>query len=250
MAHQNRFELSLTTQDGIKISAHHYRADSLKSKVIIICPGFLMYKESKPFVILSERLANTFDIITIDFRGHGSSTGLFTFSAREYLDLRAAVDYATIHYKFIGVMGFSLGGAAAINEAATNERIDSVMAVSAPTEFERIENRFIDKNVLIRMLRKFEWRMMKMRPGNILLDKPKPIEKVGKISPRPIIFVHGTSDAIIDVQHSKDLFEKAKEPKRLIIIKEGLHAEDLFYGDEFNSFTSLCTEWFTQSKKD
>ncbi|NQT07121.1 MAG: alpha/beta fold hydrolase [Candidatus Omnitrophica bacterium] len=235
-------ETILTTEDGIRISVNHYRNGF--DRAIIICPGFMMYKDSKPFSMLSERLNDEFDIITMDFRGHGKSSGLYTFTSREHLDLEAVVTYARKSYKDIGLMGFSLGAAIAINEAASKRSVGKLMAVSSPTEFKKIENRFLDKAVLKATVKKFEWNMANVKLGNILIEKPKPIDLVGRISPVPVLFVHGDRDTIINHNHSVSLYKKANEPKKLVVIKNGLHAEDLFFGNNFDDFISLCIDWF------
>lgn len=241
MSPPKRLEIKLKTADGIKISAHHYCGNF--KKAIIICHGFMMSKDSKPFLMLSKRLSDDFDIITMDFRGHGKSTGRYTFSAKEGLDLKAVIDYAIPKYKFIGIIGFSLGAAAAINETAVNKAISRLMVVAAPTEFERIENRFLNKDVIYSTIKKFEWKTVRPRFGNILLRKLRPIDNVNKIS-IPILFVHGGKDPIIKPEHSISLYKKAKDPKRLVIFEDCLHAEDVFSGDNFDNFISLCIEWF------
>ena len=61
-----------------------------------------------------------------------------------------------------------------------------------------------------------------------------------------ILFVHGTKDVIIGVEHSRRLHQAAREPKRLEIIEGGGHAEALFR-DEPERFTRLMQEWFGQT---
>lgn len=242
MSPHQKSEITLKTEDGIKISANHYRRGF--DNLLIICPGFLMYKDSRPFSMLSKRLSEEFDVITMDFRGHGKSKGRYTFTSRESLDLKAVINYSKPRYKFIGIIAFSLGAAVAINEAAVNKDADKLMLISTPTEFKKIENRFLNKKVLASTIKKFEWKMGKVRLGNIFLNKPRPIENVDKISPLPVLFVHGQKDTIIEPWHSESLYKKSKEPKELVLFKDGLHAEDIFFGDNFDAFISLCTKWF------
>ena len=67
-----------------------------------------------------------------------------------------------------------------------------------------------------------------VRPGNPFLQKTKPIDIVETISPTPIFFIHGTNDPIVDVRHSRCLYEKAKEPKKIRIFENGSHAEEIY----------------------
>lgn len=235
-------EITLKTKDNVKISANHYKKGF--DKILIICPGFLMHKDSKPFLKLSKRLSRHFDVITLNFRGHGNSEGRYAFTSKEGRDLRVVIDYSAAKYKNIGIIGFSLGAAIAINETARHKAVDRLMAVSAPTEFKKIENRFLNVAIIASTFKKLDWKMGQLRLGNPLLKKSRPIDNVAKISPIPILFVHGGKDTIITPKHTRSLYKKAKDPKRLVIFDDCLHAEDIFFGDNFENFISLCIEWF------
>ena len=52
-----------------------------------------------------------------------------------------------------------------------------------------------------------------------------PIRFVSQISPRPVFFIHGDADKIVPVDMSKQLFEKAAEPKKLWIVAGAGHLE-------------------------
>ena len=43
------------------------------------------------------------------------------------------------------------------------------------------------------------------------------------ISPRPLLLVHGDKDDVVDVKNATQLYEAAKDPKKLIIIKGAGH---------------------------
>ncbi len=45
-----------------------------------------------------------------------------------------------------------------------------------------------------------------------------PIEYVAGVAPRPLLLVHGSQDKIVDVSHACKLYDRAKEPKQIIII--------------------------------
>ena len=81
------------SQDKTKIAINHFRQES-RDAVIIICHGFSMAKDSKPFLGLSEDLFKFYDVITMDQRGHGESEGVFSFSSKEHEDIKAVIDYA------------------------------------------------------------------------------------------------------------------------------------------------------------
>ncbi len=87
-----------------------------------------------------------------------------------------------------------------------------------------------------------------IRPGNPFMDKIKPLDVVSKISPTPVLFIHGSKDWLIKPYHSEKLFKNALEPKKIIIIQNAGHAEMIYdaYPDEF---MGMCKEWFEQTLK-
>jgi fermentation-respiration switch protein FrsA (DUF1100 family) len=46
-----------------------------------------------------------------------------------------------------------------------------------------------------------------------------------QIAPRPMLFMHGAKDPIIDVRHSQRLYAAASEPKVLFIVEAGGHTD-------------------------
>lgn len=241
-------EILLTSSSSkLKIAVNHYRSSPKRKKVLILCHGCFMSKDARPFRDMSNDLYKYFDVITMDFRGHGRSTGLFTFTAKEPDDLAIVVNFAKEIYPKIGIIGFSLGAATAIIYTAEKKDVQSLIAVSAPTKFENIENHFMNKESLIFAARKFELgKSPNIRPGNIFSKKTKPIDVVKDISPIPALFISGSKDPIIHPRHTAQLHEKAKTPKSLESFKGGLHAEEL-YLESREKFIGTCKDWFDKT---
>lgn len=229
--------------DKTKIALNHFKKDG-RDTVLIICHGFAMSKDSKPFIDLSNDFFKSYDIIVMDQRGHGDSEGVFTFSAKEHEDIKAVVEYAKENYTCIYLMGFSLGAASCIIEVAINKNVNGLIVISAPISFEKIENRFLYKDALIPGIQKFGEHTLKMRLGNIFEKKEKPIDLIDKLSPIPTLLIQGENDPIIFKHHAEELYEKAKDPKKLIMIDKGLHAEDLYINNP-KEFVSLCSSWLS-----
>ena len=199
-----------------------------------------MTKDSKAFCEISEMFAKNFDVISFDFRGHGKSGGMFTFTARELMDIDAVIRFVRkSKYKKIYLAGFSLGAAMSIIYASKSRYIDKVIAVSAPTEFDKIENQMWKKEAWGETFKKFELdRFASIRPYPIPLKKINPIDVVGKIKV-PTLFIAGEKDPTVHPWHTKELYEKATCQKEY---KDGCHAEDLFLHYE-DDFSKLCTDW-------
>lgn len=230
-------EIFLTTEDNVKIALNHYQNN--RDEVVIIAHGWFMTKDSKAFLKISEELYKHFDVITLDFRGHGKSSGFYTFTSKEILDLKSVVDYAKKQYSKIYLAGFSLGGAQVLIHSAEYNDVDKIIAVSAPCDFDKIENQIWKKEAFIPTFKKFELkRWLSVRPCVIIRDKIKPIDIVDKITV-PTLFVAGKNDPTVHFWHTQKLYEKAVCPKQFELFENGIHAEDL-YLDEPERFINLC----------
>ncbi len=233
--------LYLTTKDKITIALNHYKNGH--DEVVIVAPGWCMTKDSDAFCQISEMFAKHFDVISFDFRGHGQSGGMYTFTAKEFIDMDAVVRFAKKNnYIKIYLAGFSLGAAIALIYASKSMFIDKVIAVSAPSDFDKIENEMWKKEAWGETFKKFELdRFVSIRPYPVPLDKIKPIDIVDKIKV-PTLFIAGEKDPTVHPWHTKELYEKAFCKKKYKEYKNGCHAEDLFLHFE-DDFTKLCLDW-------
>ena len=236
-------EYYLKTKDKVVIAINCYNAGH--DEVVVVAPGWCMTKDSDAFCRISDMFAKNFDVISFDFRGHGKSSGMYTFTSKELMDMDCVVRFARKNkYKKIYLAGFSLGAAIALIYASKSRFIDNVIAVSAPTDFDKIENQMWKKEAWGETFKKFELgRFASIRPYPIPLDKIKPIDIVDKIK-APILFIAGEKDPTVHAWHTKELYNKAICKKEYKEYKNGCHAEDLFLHFE-DDFTKLCLDWLT-----
>ena len=59
---------------------------------------------------MANLFSKSLDLISFDFRGHGKSSGIYTFTSKESEDIKSVVNYAKKTYKRVYLTGFSLGG--------------------------------------------------------------------------------------------------------------------------------------------
>jgi len=238
----------LVTSDHQKVFYDQYKFDH--KKVIIIAHGFFNSKQAILLKQLGESLNNEYDCILFDFRGHGLSSGLFYWTAKEYLDLLSVVEFAHKSYERIGLIGFSLGAATSIIAASKTTLINSIIAISGPVEFAKIDYHFWNLNVkndLFYNLLGDGKQGKGVRPGPFWYRKEKPLEIVKTIE-TPIFYIHGDADWIIRPWHSKELYKNTIGFKRLNIIKGGPHAEYLFL-EHKDEMLRLIREWFHETLK-
>jgi fermentation-respiration switch protein FrsA (DUF1100 family) len=240
---QKRPSQSLRTPSGISISICHLKNGT--DSAIIIAPGFFQSKATPTFEKITRGLSQQFDVISMDFRGHGKSGGLYTFSALEKEDLKTVVDYARERYSKVGVLGFSYGGSIAMIEQAEYKNIDSLACVSSPMASDEIEFKWWTLDALKLGIKGLE-KGAGVRPGNPYLPKIRPLDVISSISPTPIFFMHGTHDPTVSLKHSEMLYKKAHEPKRLKIFDKGSHAEEI-YRKFPKQFIADISDWFSET---
>jgi len=76
----------------------------------------------------------------------------------------------------------------------------------------------------------------------------KPELVADKISPRPVLFIHTGNDVLVPTEESYNMFQRAKEPKKLVIIEGCVHYDVYkFHNPEiFNRVMATATDWFKQ----
>jgi pimeloyl-ACP methyl ester carboxylesterase len=130
-------DLSITTDDGVKIRAVHIASPPEQSvddhgvrKAVIMCHGASRNKNTAPVVQTSLLLSRKYGVFSFDFRGHMESGGICYANGDEIdLDLSAVIAKAKqMGYEKIAVFGWSIGGAAALRTAGKGGQIDAIIA--------------------------------------------------------------------------------------------------------------------------
>ncbi|MFA6281908.1 MAG: alpha/beta fold hydrolase [Candidatus Omnitrophota bacterium] len=237
---------TLLTQDNCNIDYRHYQAKH--DKVIIIAHGFYNSKDAILLECLAKDLLDAYDVFMFDFRGHGQSKGLFTWTSKENNDLNAVLDYLKGKYKKTGLIAFSMGGAISINVLSKRGGVDSLVCISCPADVGKIDYQLwkLDlKGDLFYTLFTREGRKGRgFRPGAFWLKKEKPIDNVGSLT-IPILYIHGEKDWVVKPWHSKALYEKTTSNKKLVMIKNGPHAEYLMKNSK-KEFVGEIKKWLEQ----
>ena len=237
---------SVITTDGQTISFDYYQNGF--DHVVILAHGFYNSKQAVLFRDMAHDFSRRFDVIVMDFRGHGKSSGSFTWTAKEYLDIEAILNFTADKYRRVGLIGFSLGAAASLIAVSRTDRISSLIAVSPPTSFRLVDFRLFQmgfkENVVYNLFQ--EGRIGKgVRPGSLWMKKIRPLDIVDQIQ-TPTLFVHGAKDWLILPWHTLQLYDKAKCYKELKIFPDGTHAEYI-YRKYRAEFTDYLIGWFEKT---
>jgi pimeloyl-ACP methyl ester carboxylesterase len=187
--------VSFPTEDGGVVFADVYGTGD---RAVVLAHGGRFNKESwaKQAQILA---AAGFQVLALDFRGYGKSTGpgqSAPMDAPLKFDVLAAVRYLRAKgAKSVSIVGGSMGGGAA----------GDASIASRPGE--------IDRLVLL---------------GATLNDSAEKLKS-------PVLFIVARDDSNADgprLQRIREEYEKAPQPKELIILDGSAHAQYLFQTDQ------------------
>src|SRR5690606_24829927 len=108
---------------------HLARPGPVRGTALVVAHGFTHHTRHPTTRRLLTALAQSAPVVAFDMRGHGRSGGRSTVGDREPLDLDAAVATARrLGYRRVVTVGFSLGGAVALRQAAAGgSRPDAVV---------------------------------------------------------------------------------------------------------------------------
>jgi fermentation-respiration switch protein FrsA (DUF1100 family) len=225
------FPVTLRTEDGVRVDAAHTPSRGADGLGIVVAHGFTGAWRERATRRIVHVLSGFGGVLSFDFRGHGRSGGLTTVGDLEILDLDAAVRHArVVGYSRIAVVGFSMGAAVAVRQAALRGGVDAVVAVSGPARWYYRDTRPMRQVhwVIERPVGRLTARVLKRT--RIIRGQWDPIplapyEAVPLLTPTPLLIVHGDADTFFPVEHAHQLFSSAKEPKELWVERGYGHAE-------------------------
>jgi uncharacterized protein len=212
-------DLRLTTSDGLKLAAWYIPP---RNGAVVICIHGLAINRGqflKEAVFLHRK---GFGVLLLDLRNHGDSEGTkTTFGLDETRDLAAAVAFIRQREGSetpIAAFGHSLGAVTALLAAVQIPEIRVVIAVSP---FASLEDNI---NEGVRVLTGLDPRFFAPQilffgqyEAGVDISAVRPVEVIGRISPRAVLLIHGAKDDLLPVQNSLRLYAAAREPKELVI---------------------------------
>ena len=150
-----------------------------------------------------------FAVLGIDYRGFGQSTSTLPSEAEAQEDARAAWHWLAAQrpqaprYLF----GHSLGGAIAVHLAAD---VDDEAGLIVEGGFTSIAD----------VVGTFKWGWLPVGP--FITQRFDAASQIGRVGV-PVLVVHGSDDTLIPPALGRSLFDRAKEPKRFVLVEGGSH---------------------------
>lgn len=163
------------------------------------------------------------DVIAYDSRGHGESDGtLCTYGFFEKDDLRRVID--TLAPGPVVLLGTSLGAAVAIQEAALDPRVTTVVAAETFSDLRTVATErapfFFTRAAIERSFRLAE------EQAHFRVDAVSPVAAAASIR-IPVLLIHGAADTETPPAHSQRVLAALAGPKQLILVPGARHNQSL-----------------------
>lgn len=172
-----------------------------------------------------------FSVLTYNSRARATSGGKYvTLGALEQQDVVSIVNYAIgrrdVDASRIGILGISMGGSTAILAAAKDQRIRAVVDDSGFSDAQGVIAASFEHFI---HLPSFPFAPITVGiadfRANIDVSRVRPMDVIGKISPRPLLIIHEAGDSIVPVDNSVRNFAAARQPKEVWLVPSYGHGQ-------------------------
>ena len=244
-----RDEPSTPAKWGLKFEVVDFRsADGTFLHGWFIPPKGLVAKSAKATVVFSHGNAGSisyhlgfcawlaeagYNVLIYDYRGFGKSGG--SVDRRGMIDdVKAAFAYinrrADVDSRRLISYGHSLGGAQSVT-ALGEMPVKGLRAVI-------VDGAFASYQTMARIIGG-------QIGASLVTDELSPKGFVGKLTPVPLLVIHGTRDEVVPVSQGRLLFETAAQPKTMFEVKTGRHGTALTEDD--GAYRKRMLEWMTKA---
>ncbi len=150
-----------------------------------------------------------FSVLGIDYRGFGQSTKTLPSETLAAEDARAAWDWLAQQHPQARryLFGHSLGGAIAVKLAAD---VADEAGLIVEGSFPSIADVFSS----------LRWGWLPLGP--LITQRFDAASRIAEVG-APVLVVHGSEDQLIRPELGRALFDKAREPKRFVLVRGGSH---------------------------
>jgi uncharacterized protein len=265
--------------DGHRLDGDLWLPESGRSSVVVIsCSGYLGLKALQPARFARALTARGYACLSFDYRGFGFSDGERgrLVPAEQIDDIRAAVDYASsrpeLGWRAVVLLGWGLGGALVIAEAADDPRVAAVVSVNGLADGYRTTRALHDDASWAALIERLDQdRIQRLQHGRsgllpafdlvrlqgstlhyvdtelskdsgfgfpVTCHSSEQILRfsiehlVARIAPRPLFLAHGAENDLYRPEESKRLYHLAGEPRELHLLEGAGHSEWMHDGHE------------------
>lgn len=219
-----------------------FHTGNKESDTIVVIGHGVTGNKDRPFVVaLAEELAKSgLHALRFSFSGNGASGGRFVDStiSKEVEDLGSVLD--NISSARVGYIGHSMGGAVGVLRAARDPRIKFLVSLAGMVNTKEFSEREFG---MVKPGSGFMWDDSNCPLSQAYMDDLGKIGSVAKEASKikvPWLLVHGSEDDVVPISDSKEIFEKANQPKELVELKGANH---VFAGDASAKMIEAVKKW-------
>ena len=165
------------------------------------------------------------------------------------IDLRRALDYLEtrpeIDSSRIGYVGISMGGVLGSIFSGVDERVKCPILIVGGGGWRTLVS-LSQIGPAIVMRKYIEQNHIDMDEVVREFDNVEPLNFIGRVSPRPVLFINGKRDIIVPVETNKLLHDAAREPKTIVWF-DGVEGEPTGHLPPINDILEICTKWWKEN---
>jgi dipeptidyl aminopeptidase/acylaminoacyl peptidase len=193
-------------------------------QIVITCHGLLSSKDSDKYLQIADNFSSRgISVLRFDFRGSGESEGAGNLLTNRVMDLNSAIGFVTDRgYKSVGLLGSSYGGTTALLVAGECERVKCLVTWSTPCELVELFQSMTSKS-----------------DASLSAGTTGSAKGVGQLSfmedlsrynvagtarkVKNVLVIHCKGDKVVPWSQARNIFDNARQPKRLRIFGGGDH---------------------------
>lgn len=215
-------ENALFDGGGVALRGWRCRASGARRGTVVSLHGVADNRTSATGII-DRFLTRGLDVVAYDSRAHGESNGdACTYGFFEKEDLRRVIDQ--LEPGPVVLIGTSLGGAVALQEAATDQRIAAIVAAETFSDLRTVvvdrAPFFLPHSAVDRAL------ALAAERGHFDAAAVSPVIAAHTIT-APVLLIHGAMDVDTPPEHSRRVFAALRGPKRFILVPDAAHNQSL-----------------------
>ena len=216
--------VSLVTEDQVTLEGWFIRS-SHSTKTIILVHGFGMNKGE--VLKRTYYLAKAYNLLYLDCRGAGDSSGHSEAGLQESKDIRAAVEYLRKEHpdlaQEIALYGISMGSAAAAYYTATEGGIKCLVLESSYFSFKNVAKRWMWKHAKIPyfplVASLISWKEYRM--GQKV--ETFALQNTASRITCPVLMIQGEKDKLTPVAKAQKTYNLLTGPKELWVVPQAGH---------------------------
>lgn len=215
-------EVQFSSANGSSLFGWYFKnTRKLPPKAVVVFYHGNAENLSTHYLNLIWLLDHPYDFFIFDYQGYGRSEGSPS-PERTVQDGEAAL--RLIHKRNpnlpIVVFGQSLGGAIALRNAIDLKPeipLRLVVVDSTFPSYRSMARKALSRNFLTWPIQWLGWLLV--------TDSHAPKGEIHKISPSPLLVIHGTNDKVVEFEFGERIFAEAAEPKEFWTVPQGHHTD-------------------------